>query len=84
MHYRCWTQGKPDKLIYLRKAKMWYLTDTCSPLDALIYEPANAETGESLSPGDVYAFAQTNKNLQTEEQWNQLSQLCCTMMEGAP
>ena len=32
---RCWTQGKADKLIYLEKVKMWYLTDTCSSLASL-------------------------------------------------
>ena len=32
---RCWTQGKPEKLVYLRKVKMWYLSETCSPLDNL-------------------------------------------------
>ena len=35
---RCWTQGKPDKLKYLNKAKMWYLTDKCSPLESLIVD----------------------------------------------
>ena len=32
--HMCWTQGKPDKLIYLKKASMWYLSDQCSNLDA--------------------------------------------------
>jgi hypothetical protein len=35
--HMCWTQGKPQKLEYLRKAKMWYLSDTCSPLETLIH-----------------------------------------------
>ena len=83
--YRCWTQGKPDKLIYyLRKAKMWYLTETCSPLESLIFEPSNTETGDSLPPGDVYSFAQTMKDKPVQEQWEQLSQMCCMMMDGAP
>jgi hypothetical protein len=34
--HMCWTQGKPDKLKYLRKASMWYLTEQCSPLESLI------------------------------------------------
>lgn len=63
---------------------MWYLTETCSPLDALIYEPSNAETGDNLPPGDVYAFTQTVKDQPVSEQWEQLSQMCCMMMDGAP
>ena len=34
--HMCWTQGKPQKLEYLRKAKMWYLQEQCSALDDLI------------------------------------------------
>ncbi len=26
LFFRCWTQGKPDKLKYLNKAKMWYVS----------------------------------------------------------
>jgi len=35
--HMCWTQGKPQKLDYLRKAKMWYLTEKCSALPDLIH-----------------------------------------------
>jgi hypothetical protein len=35
--HMCWTQGKPQKLEYLRKANMWYLNEKCSPLNELIY-----------------------------------------------
>jgi hypothetical protein len=42
--HMCWTQGKPDKLKYLRLAQMWYLTDQCSPLEA--YASANTPQGD--------------------------------------
>eukprot|EP00605_Chrysophyceae_sp_TOSAG23-4_P001317 GSChrysophyteH1.ASY1.ANO1.1432.1 assembled CDS len=35
--HMCWTQGKPQKLEYLRKAKMWYLQEQCSALEDLIH-----------------------------------------------
>ena len=44
--HMCWTQGKPDKLKYLRLASMWYLTPQCSPLENLI------------EGGKVYAMVQ--------------------------
>ena len=34
--HMCWTQGKPQKLEYMRTAHMWYLTESCSPLENLI------------------------------------------------
>lgn len=34
--HMCWTQGKTDKLKYLRKASMWYLHEQCSPLEAYL------------------------------------------------
>lgn len=35
--HMCWTQGKPQKLDYLRKASMWYLSEKCSALPDLIH-----------------------------------------------
>jgi len=70
----CWTQGKPDKLMYLRKAKMWYLTELCSPLEAL--EPG----------GVVYQQVVTQEHLGTPspQRWDQLGAQCCTSVKGAP
>ena len=70
--HMCWTQGKPDKLLYLRKALMWYLTDVCSPLQALvprgvIYEENLGRAGKSVG-----------------ERWDALGARCCTSMPGAP
>jgi hypothetical protein len=91
---RCWTQGKPDKLIYLRKSKMWYLTEQCSPLPNLIsgaelskqeFEEMSIEAGVKMTKqGDVYKQAAQYFSLPKEEQWKQLSSLCCNQMPGAP
>lgn len=84
---RCWTQGKQDKLKYLRAASMWYLTDTCSPLEALIAD--NVVKNEkkqkvSLGPGEVYTFLQSISGKGSDEQWDLLSAKCCAMMPNAP
>lgn len=60
--HMCWTQGKPDKLIYLKKANMWYLNPTCSDLEA--YQ----------DKGVVYTSAvKISKGLEE----NNLNKLCC-------
>lgn len=89
--FRCWTQGKPDKLIYLRKAKMWYLTETCSPLEALIEDPLigkNQEERERLGgksePGPLYKMSIANQKMSVDEQWKRLGEMCCMAMDGAP
>eukprot|EP01040_Poterioochromonas_malhamensis_P006286 gene6286-6766_t len=92
--HMCWTQGKPDKLIYLRKAKMWYLTEECSPQETLIagaalsateIEELSPEQVEKVSkPGIVYAQAKPYFNEQRQTQWKRLSQQCCHRMPGAP
>ena len=68
----CWTQGKPEKLIYLKKVKMWYLTETCS-------------NHANLTPsGDIFSSVLTKENHEPQQRWEHISQLCCTVMEGAP
>jgi hypothetical protein len=79
-YLRCWTQGKPDKLIYLRKALMWYLTETCSPLEALV--AANDRVADSTD-GPVYTYINENAGLSATDQWNRLGEMCCTAMKGA-
>jgi len=70
--HMCWTQGKPDKLKYLRLALMWYLTDTCSPLESLIPK------------GSVFEENAKALNLPIGQRWNALSSKCCASMKGAP
>ena len=72
--HMCWTQGKPDKLMYLRKANMWYMTELCSPLEAL--EP----------DGVVYQqiVATHHAGGDPQERWDQLGVQCCRSMKGAP
>ncbi len=87
---RCWTQGKPDKLIYLRKAKMWYLTETCSPLEALIEDPSIGKNEEErarmgkLEPGPIYQLSLANQKMSIDQQWSRLGEVCCMAMDGAP
>ena len=69
---RCWTQGKADKLIYLEKVKMWYLTDTCSSLASL------------TTDGVVLQSIAENADLGSHSRWSHLSSLCCQKLPGAP
>eukprot|EP01038_Epipyxis_sp_PR26KG_P013922 gene13922-18671_t len=86
--HMCWTQGKPDKLIYLKKSSMWYLTPHCSPLEALIAD--NIVKGEkkgekkSLGPGPIYDFLKEISEESAFDQWEKLGEKCCTSMPNAP
>lgn len=69
--HMCWTQGKPDKLIYLRKAHMWYLTDACSPL-------------ENLTPdGHVFGLVLDREEggHDAQKRWASLSAMCCRFQD---
>jgi hypothetical protein len=59
--HMCWTQGKPDKLINLRKASMWYLTETCSPLNELI------EGGSIYKQVELRSKPNNNRNQKLSE-----------------
>lgn len=86
-YFRCWTQGKPDKLIYLRKAAMWYLTEVCSPLENLIEAPFHPEErNKVLPPGEIFKFtdALVKKTSDVQEQWAELGSKCCMRMPDAP
>jgi hypothetical protein len=73
---------------------MWYLTEQCSPLPNLIsgaelskqeFEEMSIEAGVKMTKqGDVYKQASQYFSLPKEEQWKQLSSLCCNQMPGAP
>jgi hypothetical protein len=69
--------GKKDKLIYLRKALMWYLTDTCSPLQTLV------EGGEIFN-NFTSGMSSNNNEIIGQKKWKHLSSLCCTSMKDAP
>ena len=70
--HMAWTQGKPDKLKYLRKALMWYLKEECSPLENVI------------PGGKIFQDAAARAGLGVSERWDTLSAQCCTSMPGAP
>ena len=79
--HMCWTQGKPDKLKYLRKALMWYLTDTCSPLESLV--PGGAvyeENARAAASGGL----QQQELAAKSQRWDVLAHQCCTRMPNAP
>jgi len=71
-YHMCWTEGKPEKLIYLRNVKMWYLSETCSVHDNL---RPDGKIFESVSDKVIH-----NNDIR----WEHLSSLCCTVMDGAP
>ena len=73
-HIRCWTQGKPEKLVYMKKVKMWYLTDTCDALDSL--------TPKGHVFGSVSAKERDGHGRAVR--WQHLSEMCCMTMPGAP
>ena len=56
----CWTQGKPDKLLYLRNIRMWYLTDTCSSLESIIPKRTFSFWGDGSSVTVDYGFGRAN------------------------
>jgi hypothetical protein len=83
--YRCWTQGKPDKLVYLRKAAMWYLTEECSPLESLVAPDKDERKSNVKQAGAIYKYVESHrKTLSIERQWDVLAGKCCTTMPGAP
>jgi hypothetical protein len=64
---------------------MWYLSETCSPLEALVEEPYDPQNRNKILPaGDVYKFSQTLQDLPTDEKWRRLGEKCCTSMPNAP
>jgi len=50
--HMCWTQGKTDKLTYLKKTKMWYLEDKTCSLDDLQPKKGNWPMREKLQVTD--------------------------------
>ena len=74
LHYfiRCWTKGKKEKLEYLKKTKMWYLSPTCS-------DHANLKPS-----GTVFGQISEKESHDMDKRWDHLSELCCTVMDGAP
>ncbi len=79
--HMCWTQGKPQKLEYLKKAKMWYLNENCTALDNYIPPRGNVfkemdleykictRNGKEANNGKGQACYRRN--------WQLLSQKCC-------
>ena len=66
--HMCWTQGKPDKLIYLKKASMWYLSEQCSDLEA--YTEKGRAFEQVVKLGGM-------KGLTRERRWAKMAGLCC-------
>ena len=81
--HMCWTQGKPDKLKYLRKANMWYLTETCSPLPELIEDGAIFNQVEKAGR-NMIKETQTQIGDSASAWAAKIDSTCCTFMEGGP
>jgi len=92
--HMCWTQGKPDKLKYLRLASMWYLTPQCSPLENLIQggnvyamvrrmsagSPASLRGSRGEREGEVEATGGA-----AFDKWDYgVDRSCCMSMQGGP
>ena len=93
--HMCWTQGKPDKLKYLRQASMWYLTPQCSPLENLIQGGNVYAMVQLLSDGqpalrgsgsDEKAGAETAKDagVVLNKWYYGMDSRCCSSMPGGP
>ncbi len=82
--HMCWTQGKPDKLKYLKLAKMWYLTEQCTPLDAYIGRGGVISNMRRFYALPSVRSAQKTIKEKQEVLWDRMGSLCCTSVEGAP
>lgn len=87
--HMCWTQGKPDKLKYLKLAKMWYLTEQCSPLDAFIVNKQGAAGVVYKDMKKTYMLAEVrskSKSIHEKQSvlWAHMGSKCCMSMPGAP
>lgn len=62
---------------------MWYLSEQCSPLEALV---AQNEKIENSVDGPIYLKINENAaaELPKDIQWDKLSEMCCSAMDGAP
>ena len=85
----CWTQGKPDKLKYLKLAKMWYLTEQCSPLDAFIVNKQGAAGAVYRDMKKTYMLTEVrskSKSIHEKQSvlWAHMGSKCCMSMPGAP
>ena len=56
----------------MKNVKMWYLTDTCSDV-------------KNLTPtGKIFNDVSIREKHDPKIRWDHISQLCCTVMPGAP
>lgn len=60
---------------------MWYLSEQCSPLEALV---AKDEREEGTVDGPIYTAIMKNTDFPMDVQWDKLSEMCCTAVSGAP
>lgn len=87
--HMCWTQGKPDKLKYLKLAKMWYLSEQCTPLEAFIVNKQGAAGGVYKDMKKSYMLPEVRSKSKTihEKQrvlWAHMASKCCMSVPGAP
>jgi len=45
----CWTQGKKDKLKYMKISGMWYLSEQASDMITAVTTPAKYRTFDAMS-----------------------------------
>jgi hypothetical protein len=73
--HMCWTQGKPQKLEYLRKANMWYLSDKCAALADLV-SPKGSFFKEMQDKSRSYDYGNMNESTESAA-WFYMSGQCC-------
>ena len=78
--HMCWTQGKPQKLEYLKKVKMWYLLPVCSELPDLISPKGEIYLGVKNKNKDYHSITKQGvRGAETEsEAWAFLGHQCCS------
>jgi len=82
--HMCWTQGKPDKLKYLRLASMWYLTPECSPLENLIQGGSVYSMVQRMGASQTFGL-RGSRGADVYDSWDSgVDGRCCMSMPGGP
>lgn len=68
--HMCWTKGKPEKLQYLVKSNMWYLTPAC-------------DLEDMIPPQGPLFIKYKDDTRPWHERFVEIKSTCCTMMKGA-
>jgi len=84
--FECRTQGKADKLNYLKKTKMWYVNDRACSLEQLQPKKGAWPLREALQNTKITKAAKIQglNHLVYNQSWLALAGLCCKRDANAP